>query len=344
MDWSAVSLNTDFRYVVVDSSTWGEIGELTDIVGGSISRKYLSSLKEGATLDYEDTAQILQIGNDYVRVYLDVDDGESTESVALGTFMPSTPQQSMSDLGTDGQATCYSLLQIAADEGLDETLTIPSGTNLIDYAAGLLRDRGLNVDIQSESDIEAVNDSKFDTDNTILDVVIWCTQAAGFGTPLIDGYGTILLQEYSDPTMNAPIVEYGSDSRVMFPQFTHELDSFSMPNKVIVVSSSPDSVVTGSAVNDDPASEYSTVSRGRVITSKYDVDNLETSEQADAKAESLLRSLSLVESVEVEHLYNDTRLQDVFSVSDLGNFAIVNQDLKLEPGCPVKDRGRRFVS
>lgn len=343
MNWSAVTLQTDYRYVVVDRETWAETRELTDITGGSISRKYLSTLKEGATLNYEDTAQILTVGNDYVRIYLDVADGETSESVALGTFMVSTPSQNKSDLGISGTATLYSLLQIAQDEGLSEILTIPAGTNVITYAAGLLSARGLNVQVQNESDVETANATVFDTDNTVLDVVIWCTQAAGFGTPLIDGYGNILLQKYSDPTLNAPIVTYDSSSKVLFPEYVHELDTFSMPNKVVVVSSTPDNVVIGNAVNDDPASPYSTATRGRTITATYSVDNLETAEQANEKAAALLRSLSLVEAVEVEHLYNDTNLQDVFSIYNDGNYAIVNQDLRLDPGCPVKDRGRRFV-
>lgn len=343
MNWDAVTLKTDYRYVVVDRTTWGETRELTDITGGSISRKYLSTLKEGATLDYEDTAQITTVGNDYVRIYLDATDGEQTESVALGTFMVSTPSQTKSDLGVNGTATLYSLLQIVQDEGLSEILTIPAETNVITYAAGLLSARGLNVHVQNESSVATAKDTVFDTENTVLDVVIWCTQAADFGTPLIDGYGNILLQRYTDPTLNAPIVAYDGASKVLFPEYTHELDTFSMPNKVVVVSSTPDSAVVGSATNADPASPYSTATRGRTITATYSVDNLETTAQANEKAEALLRSLSLVEAVEVEHLYNDTHLQDVFSIYDDGNYAIVNQDITLEPGCPVKDRGRRFV-
>lgn len=343
MDWNAVDLQTDYRYVVVDRTTWAELRELADITGGSISRKYLSTLKEGATLDYQNTASILGVGNDYVRIYLDATDGDGTESVALGTFMVSTPQQIESDLGTSGTATLYSLLQIAQDEGLAEVLTIPSGTDVVAYAESLLAARGLNVQVQNASTVTTAQDIVFDTSNTVLDVVIWCTQAAGFGTPLIDGYGNILLQKYTDPTLNAPIVTYDGDSKVLFPEYTHELDTFSMPNKVIVVCSTPDSVVTGSATNNDPASPYSTATRGRTITATYDVDNITTSTQADEKAAALLRNLSLVESVEVEHLYNDTHLQDVFAIYDKGSYAIVNQDITLEPGCPVKDRGRRFV-
>lgn len=343
IDWGSSELQTNFRYVQVDKTSWGETKEITDIVGGSISRKYLSAVKEGATLNYENTAQLLNIGNDYLRIYLDANDGQRQESIALGTYKVSTPQQKMSDKGTSGSATCYSVLELVQFEGLDGQLVIPSGTNLIEYAAQLLESRGLNVDIQGSSDITAKNDTFFDAENSILDVVTWCTQAANFGTPLVDGYGTVLLQPYTDPTYNAPSIVYGNDSRVMFPEYSHELDTFSMPNKVIVVCSTPDEVITGTAVNTDPLSPYSTVSRGFVISAKYDIDNLADETAANAKAAELLRSLSLVESVEVEHLYNGSNLRDVFGVMDMGNYATVNQDITLETGCPVKDRGRRFV-
>lgn len=343
MDWGAPQLQTDFRYVVVDRETWGEGREITDITGGSISRKYLAVLKDGASFNYNDTAQLLNIGNDYLRVYLDASDGTETESVALGTFMVSTPKQNVSDLGTSGTATAYSLLQIPYDEELDGTLTIPEGTDIVAYAAQLLTDRGLNVDIADESTVTAARDIVFDHDNRVLDVVVWCTQTAGFGTPLVDGYGTIVLQRYTDPSGKNPVRAYDSASRVLFPEYSHELDTFDYPNKVIVVCSTPDDVVIGTAVNDDPDHPFSTVSRGRVVTKKYNVDNLTTSVEADEKAAALLSQLSEVEAFEISHLYDGSNLQDVVEILDQGTAAIVNQDIKLETGCPVTDRARRFV-
>lgn len=343
MDWGAAELRTDYRYVIVDRSTWGEVGEITDITGGTITRKYLSELKEGASLDYCDTAQLLSIGNDYVRVYMDAADGTDSVSVALGTFMVSTPQQSVSDLGKSGTATCYSMLQIPHDEGLDGTLTIEAGTDLIAYAASLLRERGLNVDVQSESTATASTPAIFGTDENVLDVVSWCCEAAGFASPLIDGYGTICLQRYEEPAGKSPVRTYGEESRVMFPTYTHELDTFDYPNKVVVVCSTPDSTVTGTAVNDDPNHPYSTVSRGRTVTRTYDVDNLTTTAEADAKAAQLLSQVSEVESVEIEHLYDGGGLLDVVEVMDTGSYCTISQSLKLTPGCPVKDRARRFV-
>lgn len=343
MDWGAPELKTDFRYVIVNRYSWGETGTVDDITGGSISRKYLSNLKEGATLNYSNTAQLLSIGFDYLRVYLDADDGKGAESVALGTFMVSTPQQSVSDLGTSGTATCYSLLQIAADERLDGNLTIPAGTNLINYAAQLLTDRGLRVSVQNESTDTTANDTVFGTDSTVLDVVIWCTQAAGFGTPLLDGYGTVVFQRYIDPAGKSPVRRYDAQSRVMFPKYGHELDIFAWPNKVIVTCSTPDTVYAGSAVNSDPNHPYSTVSRGRTVTATYDVDNLTSNAECDAKAAALLAQVSEVESVEIEHLYDGGNLQDVVEVLDRGAFAIVEQEITLDTGCPVRDRARRFV-
>lgn len=343
MDWGAPQLQTEFRYVAVNRYTWGETGTVGGIVGGSISRKYLSELKEGATLDYTDGAGLSALGFDYLRVYLDATDGNGTESVALGTFMVSTPQQTVSDLGVSGQATCYSLLQIPADEGLDGNLTIPAGTNLIDYAAGLLTARGLRVDIQAASTATAANDAVFGTDSTVLDVVIWCTQAAGFGTPLLDGYGTVMFQPYTDPAGKSPVRTYGTDSAVMFPSYGHELDTFAWPNKVVVTCSTPDTVYTGSAVNSDPNHPYSTVSRGRTVTATYDVDNLTSNAECDAKAAQLLAQVSEVESVDIEHLFDGGILQDVVSVMDRGAFSVVEQGITLDTGCPVRDRARRFV-
>lgn len=344
MDWNAPELRTDFRYVVVDRTTWGEVREVTDITGGNITRKYLSELKDAASLNYSDTAQLLTIGEDYVRVYLDATGPDGvTESVALGTFKVSTPSQNVSDHGTSGSATCYSVLQVLQGEGLAETVTIPAGEPLIAYAAGIVSARGLNVDVQSETTATCTSDAVFTTDRNYLDVVIWCSQAAGFGTPSVDGYGTVVFRKYEDPAGKSPIREYGPGSLVMFPTYDHEFDTYDFPNKVIVTCSTPESCVIGIAVNDDPDHPYSTVNRGRVVTATYDQDNLEDQAAADARAAVLLSQVSAVESVTVSHLYDGSALQDVVSVAGLGDFSIVEQDISLSPGCPVDDRARRFV-
>lgn len=343
MNWDSTTLYTDFRYVRVNRN-WQEGAAITDITGGSISRKYLSTLKDGASFDYSNTFQLGDIGNDYLRVYLDADDGIEQVSIPLGTFLVSTPSQTVTDKGTSGSATGYSILQILQDEYLDATLTIPAGTNLIEYAKAVIERHELNC-VYTPSDKVSTADSSFTTDDSWLDVVVWCTQGANYGTPLINGYGTIVLEPYTDPAGRSPNMIYNDASKVLFPEVTHELDTFSIPNKIVVVCSNADDAVTGFAVNDNPNDPLSIINR-RTITQTYSIDNIETVAEANTKAASLLSELSSVESVEFEHLYNGSNLQDVVAFSyaqDFGVLNIVNQDLTLDKGCPVKERARRFV-
>lgn len=345
MNWGAPDITTDYRYVVVDPETMGEVGNVSDIVDGTINRKYLSTLKEGASFNYSNTADVEKIGNKYLRVYLDATTPTETTSEALGTFIISTPTHTFSEVGTSGTATGYSLLQVLNDEHVDSTLTIPAGTNLIQYACTIITARGLQC-IADDSSFTSSSDASFDTDASYLDVVIYCTQQAGFGTPTISPYGAILLSRYQDPTKQSPVRVYDALSTVLFPEVSHELDIFSVPNKVIVVSNDPENVVSGYAINDDPSSPFSTVSRGRVITAVYSYDNITTQAEAEAKARSILIEQSAVESWEISHLYDGSKLQDVIGleyVDSVNAAQIVDQEISLTNGCPVKERVRRFI-
>lgn len=345
-DFNAASLETDFRYVVVDWS-FNEIGEIHDIVDGSITRNALSDLKESATLNYENTFELASIGNNLVRVYFDAGSDVDKESLALGTFIVSTPTQTISDTGTSGSATCYSLLKVLQDSHLDSFLTVPSGTNVVEYAKAIITGANLRCNATPSAYVTSSDCSFQAGEDTLLDVVNWCLNVANYSSPRLDGYGTVILKPYTPPSEKTPVRTYDESSKVMFPSMGHELDGFSVPNKVVVVSSNQDSCFIGTAVNDNPSSRYSTVSRGRVISAVYNEDGLASQSAADERARILLSEQSAVESVDVEHLYDGSNIDDVIAVkyagSDIQSLCVTSQEITLDIGCPVKDHARRFI-
>lgn len=345
IDWNAAELEIDYRYVVVDFRTREEKGEITDITGGTISRQYLSSLKEGASLSWQNTYQLADIGNDYIRIYLIASDGENTVQEALGTFMVSTPTQQVSALGISGSATCYSILQTLEDEKVPGSYQVGKNVNIINKCVSLLEERGLSV-TPTLSDATLSEPLVFDYQSSMLDVLNGLLDAAGYDSAALDAYGNILLKPYEPPAGRPPYIVYDDDSTVAFLESTHEFDTFAIPNRVNIICSSAERVISGYAENTDPDSQWSIPSRGRTISRNIEVQNLTSSAQANARAKRELSELTAVESFDVTHLYDGTFLgmQIGLRTGDLSvDGSITTQEIALDEGCTVKDHARVFV-
>ncbi len=103
--WLA-SFRTSYRYARVSRSTGLETGAIECFTGGSISRDQDTDTYESASLDYVGR---LDMGNDFVRIYLDAEDPISgaSRTVCLGTFECSTPSRTVSGEVATGIATLY---------------------------------------------------------------------------------------------------------------------------------------------------------------------------------------------------------------------------------------------
>ena len=102
------------------------------------------------------------------------------------------------------------------------------------------------------------------------------------------------------------------------------------------------------AINDDPNSPTSTISRGRPITRRITDPSLHgfvTQKQLDDYAERLLKELSTLEyTVSYKHAYNHVRVGDCVrlnytraGINDI-KAKVISQSIKAEPGCPVSEK------
>jgi hypothetical protein len=131
----------------------------------------------------------------------------------------------------------------------------------------------------------------------------------------------------------------------------YEFNIFEVPNKVIAIKSAADdeAPMTAVAVNSDPQSIYSTVSRGRVVPYIETVSDVENQAALQAVADRVLASkTSAVESVEISHpflpYWNGDALRLCYTKHDLDLTGIaVSKELSLIPGMVCKTRIRRFV-
>ena len=133
-----------YRYVRVSRATGLEVGAIESFTGGSISRNQDTDTYESASLDYVGR---LDVGNDFVRIYLDAEDPltGASRTVCLGTFECSTPSRSVSGEVATGTATLYGRLHDLAKDDFDEPYAIPAGSNAVAAAREIAEGCGLEV-------------------------------------------------------------------------------------------------------------------------------------------------------------------------------------------------------
>ena len=356
-DWKK-RLAASYRYMRVDRKTGLDVERLRNIRnGGSIERNQDTSYETGK-VEYLGG---LDLGSDLLRIYLDAEfpDG-TTATEPLGTFVVSTPKRSTGY--NSSEADLSGRLSEVAEDEFDAPRSLAAGSNAVDEAARLLREAGLEV-VAEPSDFKLTTTwvvgaigNGGSSYATRLKAVNALLDAAGFSAASCDPMGRVLLRRYVEPDKRAPamIMEEGKEARFE-DGGTEELDKSSVANVVHVDYSTTDESVRGTAIDADPSSQYSTVTRGWRKSAKYTKSELppgstpeERQVSANAEAATLLRTQqSAIHRLKVTHIYAPVTVADAIDVrwpsaGISGNFAIRKQTLTLVGGCPMELEMRRF--
>lgn len=270
--------DASYDFVRVSRETGLELDFVRDIEnGGSIERNANTALYETASLDFADK---FDVGNDFLRVYLNATftDG-SKRRECLGTFMPQVDSVDIDGAYREGQINAYGLLKRLKDDDFDGPYVIVAGSNLVDEAVKIAESVGLTVYADPSSlllgstlvfGVGRDNDAK-----NKLDAVDLLLKAAGFRSPATDRMGNVLYRRYVEPAdmpISAEFTE-GGDARFM-SAMTESTNRAEVCNVVHVDFSTQDASVRGTAVDDSPDSDLSTVSVGRRIVKSYSYDSL----------------------------------------------------------------------
>ena len=349
MDWSSNEPRIDwlsnagrmdeFVYERVNLRTGEVFGRVEGITGGTLERDLHSDVKASGSLDYVARPDV---GSDFLRVSVISTDPVTgaSEKLALGTYLVSTPQSVMGEGKEEGSADLYGVLQVLAEDSFDEPLVLDAGTRAVSRAAELVREAGLEVDCP-ESDAVLTRDAVLDEDASRLEAVNWLLDFAGFEQAQVDGFGKVRFLPQRDYAALAPTVALrADDGRCAFRrEVSRELDAFSVPNVVVLTCTSAEGEpMTAVAVNDDPASPYSTASRGRRVVHRESVSDAASLEALMSRASAVLADkTAAVESVEVAHVFVPFEMGEAcdFEYAEAGlhlrGLVAVRQSLSLRP-------------
>ncbi len=349
------------RVMLVSRHTGEELARIPNIVQtGEINRNQDTQVTETASLTMVGETNL---GADLVRIYADLTyaDGQQ-ESVMLGTYLADGPKREVNgaqDSTTD--ISCYGRLRELADDEFAYPVSLDTGANPMTFIETTIREAGLDVAPHDTCTYKlgqtwtfgmehGHGESKLDAINELLTLMNW-------NSARTDPQGRILLTPYQDPAKRAPSWEFTEGEGARFLQtMTDEKDWYDTANQVRVIYSNEDRDIIGIAIDDNPDSEFSIPTRGRIISKTYsysDVpDNMSDSalqKMADTKAKELLdTNQSVIHRITLTHIYAPITLGDVISLNYpsgniTGNYAIRTQTIKLEPGLPTETEARAFT-
>lgn len=348
MDWHR-PFEASYRFMSV-SRDGNETGQVDGITGGTLTVNQDSAVYESADLK---SSMKLDMGNGFLRCYLDATQDGTAESVCLGTWDVSIPSRSINGLIDACPVYCSGLLQELQGDSFEDPVMVPAGSNIVSYAKGICEGIGLQVNVTESDSVLGTawvfgldgeqGGSKLRALNSLLSL-------AGYSSASTDPMGNVVLKPYQNPTDRNPVWTFEEGPTATFLiEAEEERDTRDVANVVLAIYEADGSTTVGTATDDDPSSPYSIQSRGYRKVAKYTYRDTATQAQADARAAELLSTAqSVIHRLTLKHVHCPARVGDVVRVvwpskRINATFSVRAQKVEIgSAGCLTTSELRRF--
>lgn len=341
-NWTA-SMQQTFEYYIVDPGTWKDTERIDSVRSCSISRDLEAETLGSATID-----AVGSLGECYIRAYLITIQNGVKERHSLGTFLVQTPSSSSDGKTKIVSMDAYTPLMELKEKSPALGYSMLRGDNIMSTVYRLTDENVRAPVIKTSHDKTLYDDFVAATDDTWLSFLadLMANAKYEFG---LDELGRVLFLPKQEISALQPVWTYTDDnSSILYPDLEMDHDLYGIPNVVEVIYSNSSGHFYAKAINDDPNSPTSTISRGREIMYRITDPELSgdpTEHQIKEYAEQMLRDLSSIEyTVTYTHGYCPVRLGDGvrlnYSRAGLTNVnaKVISQSIKCEPGCPVTEK------
>jgi len=253
VDWTR-GYSCHWRAYEVKRSTWADGAPVEGLRSVTVSRECSGSaptLESGSVrVDAEPGAEMPER---YLRVVLVATQDGVSERVDVATMLCAATGGTVSRGVDEVELTCRSVLMPAATARLDAGTYAPRGCDGVAWAASMLSG-AVAAPVEASGGFSVDQHVVFDLGSTVLEAV-WSVLRAGGHTLQVEGDGTVRVLPL--PTDPALVLDQAR-ARLLSPGVRHRLDWTAVPNRYVAV----DGAEVAEAVNDDPGSVTSTVSRG----------------------------------------------------------------------------------
>lgn len=341
-DWTKTMQQT-FEYYIVDPGTWKDIKKIDNILDSTVNRDLSLETLGSASITTTES-----IDECYIRIYLITIQNGIREKYSLGTFLVQTPSYSFDGKTKSVTLDAYTPLLELKENPTPLGYSILKGENILDTAYKIIRENARAPIVKTENEETLSSNFVANIDDTWIVFVRDLLANADYSLAL-DEIGRIYFTPEQDTMSLQPIWTYDdSNSSILYPEITVDRDLYGIPNIVEVVYSNGTEYFVGRAVNDDPSSPTSTVSRGREITHRESNPSMlgnPNQKRVQEYAEKTLKELSSLEyTITYTHGYCPVRIGDCvrlnYSRAGINGIKakVISQSIKCESGCPVTEK------
>lgn len=334
MDWTKSKTTAYYGYVI-DPATWRET-EVFQITGGKISRQE-GGLRDSANINCVNYPEGRE---DYVRIYMDVEQAGGAEHIPIFTGLTSAPSRNINGIYETVTLQCYSVLKAAADILLDRGFYVGANTSGGKAIIDLLSVCPAPVEIEGETPvlsntiIAEGNETRLSMVNKVLTAINW--------RMVVGGDGTITIK----PKPLTEVANFDAlENDAIEPTIKIDFDWYSAPN----VFRATQQNLSAIAKDEDPNSPYSIINRGREVWAEETSCKLNTGESI---GEYAIRRLGELQQVAKKVEYRRRYFPGVY-VGDLirlhypaqgldGLFKITQQNITIGQGSEVDENAEAW--
>lgn len=340
-DWSA-SMQQTYEYYRVDPSTWTDVERIENVKKCTITRDGTVETLGSATFSIDKA-----VGEIYIRTYLSTIQNGVKERFPLGTHLVQTPSSSFNGKITTFDMDAYTPLLELKEKHPPIGYALTKGQKIMDMAYMLTRENARAPVSDVDNNATLSTDFVSTTNDTWLTFISDLMVNANFSYKL-DDMGRILFAPNQETAALQPVWTYDDgNSSILCPELDMDHDLYGIPNVVEVVYSTDTTYLYAKAVNSDPNSPTSTVSRGREVVYRVtDPEILGNPNQTIIQqyANRILREASSVEcKVSYTHGYCPVRIGDCvrlnYTRAGLNGVKakVIKQTIRCESGCQVDE-------
>lgn len=342
VDWTS-SMQQTFEYYIIDTKTWKDKKKIDTITNSKISRDL-----EAETLGSASITTTESLGECYIRIYLITIQNGIREKHPLGTFLIQSPSYSFDGKIKTITMDAYTPLLELKEKNPPIGYSIYKDENILERVCLILREQIRAPYVTSDKDTTLLDNFTANLDDTWMTFLIDLLANAKMRLEL-DELGRVLFAPEQELSALQPIWTFDSgNSSILHPSFDIQHDLYGIPNVVEVIYSNGKETISSVAINDDPNSLVSTVTRGRIINKRITdpaVVGNPSKEELDLYAKKTLKTLSSIEyTISFTHGYCPVRIGDCvrlnYETAGLKNIKakIISQSISCIPGCPVASK------
>lgn len=341
-NWSS-SMKQTFEYYIVDPSTWKDSKKIDNVISSSISWDSTAETLGSASIRVDEP-----MGECYIRIYMITIQNGISEKHPLGTFLIQTPSYSFDGKTKNIILDAYTPLIELKENYPPLGYSIMKGANILDNVSSLIKENARAPIHETKSEHVLHSNFVAGIDETWISFLTGLLSNAKYHFR-IDELGRVMFMPNQDTRSLQPVWTYNDDnSSILYPSLDINHDLYGIPNVVEVVYSNGNDYYRGVAINDDPDSPISIVSRGRKITHRVTNPSVlgnPDREEIEEYARQLLREMSTLEyTLTYKHAYCPVRVGDCVRLNykRAGIYGIkakvISQSIECVPGCPVTEK------